>query len=200
MKKIICYIILLLTLFVSEVQAERYKVKISTEIVADISCLNNSNYILQVIKEANIYLEPAGIELKPSWIWYKSIYKDNIDNTLDELPVHDAEVTIGFYCQDYIEGDKIGLSYVNAILSSYSKVVVNLGENQSAKLNGSLLAHEICHLFGLGHTKNKSNLMYFRTTDENVKLNNKQIIFLQNEIRKRYKPIPSSPIIITTGK
>lgn len=175
MKKIICYFLLFLSL-VSYGQQNKIKIAVTL----DPSFQNNYSYLKACMDEANNVFKAADFYLYVEALNKRKVYYNDIDASLDSLKVSFYPITMGVYSKEYEDHEKIGLSYVKSFNTELSKLVVNLDTTHSAKENGYLIAHEICHILGLHHTSNKNNIMYFRTTNENLKLNINQIKYLKN--------------------
>jgi hypothetical protein len=172
------------------------QLKVKVELVIDPSLKNEVYFLKKSIEAANQDLAPVGIILMVEAVDYKRVFYNNADNSLDSLRIDNQTITIGSYSKPYNDNDQIGLAYVGAINTKYSKLVVNIDTTESYDVNGSLIAHEVCHLYGLRHTKDKHNLMYFKTTTENLKLNNNQVKYLKNVIKRNYEFSTSSKRII----
>lgn len=130
-------------------------------IIVDGSYKGTNASIDSVIKNVNTFFEEFNINFKVnSYLRTNILSKDKtLNNTIEKFCNcgQTADITIGVLGEH--AGSEIGLAYRASIETFYSRVVIDLN-NLSNDRKVFVLAHEICHVFGLYHSNDEMNLMH----------------------------------------
>lgn len=176
MKSAVKKLLIILLFITSNIFSQRTYI---VNIIVDDSYKGTNESIDSVIAGVNYFFKDLNINFKiNSYLRTNFISKDKtLDNTIDRFCNcgEDVDITIGILGEH--KSDKVGLAFRASLYTRiYSRLVVDLSHlNNDRKV--FVLAHEICHIFGLKHSDDKFNLMHDITYYNN--LTSEQIDFLK---------------------
>jgi hypothetical protein len=147
--------ILAIVFFCQSICAQK---RFNLEIVVDGSYTGSYEYIDSVIAGVNKYFGKYDLEFWPIAAGRKNVLSDSKDLERSLYGIHNlgADITIAVVGDH--KGLDIGVSFVGGIGGRYSTAIVDL-QHTTYSRTVLIVAHEICHIFGLEHSSDRYNLM-----------------------------------------